>query len=166
MNTDQPTLEKETAPAQDSPGVLVFPPLLFLGPLLLGAVLQYLWPVHFWPALPARIVGGILAVLGGMFAVPALRGMRRAGTNVHPGKPTTVILSDGPYRFTRNPIYLGNTGLYLGLTLLCHAFWPLVTLVPALLVLHRGVVRREERYLEAKFGEAYLAYKARVRRWL
>jgi protein-S-isoprenylcysteine O-methyltransferase Ste14 len=164
MNAEEPTNADSTAP--DSPGVLVFPPFLFIGALLLGVALQLLWPVHPWAALPARIVGGILVVIGASFAIPAFRRMRRVGTNVHPAKPTTVIVSDGPYRFTRNPIYVANTALYIGLTLLFHAFWPLVSLVPALLILHWGVVRREERYLEAKFGEPYLAYKARVRRWL
>jgi protein-S-isoprenylcysteine O-methyltransferase Ste14 len=164
MNPEETTNADGAAP--DSPGVVVFPPFLFFGALFVGIGLQLLWPVHPWPALPARIVGAILAVLGAAVAIPALRRMRRAGTNVHPGKPTTVIVNDGPYRFTRNPIYVANTALYIGLTLLFHAFWPLVSLVPALLVLHWGVVRREERYLEAKFGEAYVAYKARVRRWL
>ena len=91
--------------------------------------------------------------------------MRRAGTNVRPDKPTTAIVKDGPYRFTRNPIYLANTVLYVGVTLLFNAFWPLLTLVPFFLLLHWGVVRREERYLEARFGETYLDYKSRVRRW-
>ena len=91
--------------------------------------------------------------------------MRRAGTNVDPGKPSTVIVDEGPYRFTRNPIYLANTLLYVGLSLVFNAVWPLLTLMPSLLLLHWGVVLREERYLEGKFGEAYLAYKRRVRRW-
>jgi protein-S-isoprenylcysteine O-methyltransferase Ste14 len=164
MKLDEATNSNRTAP--DSPGVLVFPPLLFFGALFLGIALQLLWPVHLWPKLPARIIGAILVGLSANVAIPAFRRMRRAGTNVHPGKPTTVIVSDGPYRFTRNPIYVANTALYIGLTLLFNAFWPLVSLVPALLVLDWGVVRREERYLETKFGDAYLAYKSRVRRWL
>jgi protein-S-isoprenylcysteine O-methyltransferase Ste14 len=169
VNTKQANLTEmnQTSPSapQDAPGVIVFPPVLFLGPLLLGFGLQLKWPVHLWPALPARIIGGILIAISASIALPAFSRMRRAGTNVHPGKPSTVIVSDGPFRFTRNPIYLANTVLYLGLSLVFNAVWPLLTLVPALMLLHWGVVLREERYLEAKFGEAYVAYKARVRRW-
>ena len=92
--------------------------------------------------------------------------MKRAGTNIRPDQPTLAIVSDGPFRFTRNPLYLALTGLYLSVTLLVDALWPLLSLVPALAVLRWGVVAREERYLEVKFGEQYRAYKSRVRRWV
>ena len=92
--------------------------------------------------------------------------MKRAGTNVRPDQPSLAIVTDGPFRFSRNPMYLATTGLYLGTTLLVNTPWPLVLLPPMLLILHWGVVRREERYLEAKFGEPYRAYKSRVRRWV
>jgi protein-S-isoprenylcysteine O-methyltransferase Ste14 len=92
--------------------------------------------------------------------------MRRAGTNVRPDQPTLAVVTDGPFRYSRNPLYLGLTGLYVGVTLLADALWPLVLLGPLLGVVQRGVVRREERYLAAKFGAPYLAYQARVRRWL
>ena len=150
----------------DVPGVIIFPPILFFSALWLGIVLQYLWPLHLGLALPWRGLGGLLVIMGGVTAIGAIRSMRSAGTNVHPGKPTTAIVEVGPYRFTRNPIYLANTGLYVGLTVLFNALWPLLTLVPFFLLLHWGVVLREERYLEARFGDAYLAYKTRVRRWL
>jgi protein-S-isoprenylcysteine O-methyltransferase Ste14 len=91
--------------------------------------------------------------------------MRRAGTNVLPSQPTLSIVTDGPFRFTRNPLYVAGSLLYLGLTLIFNSVWPLVLFVPMLVVLDRGVIRREERYLEGKFGDVYLAYKARVRRW-
>jgi len=92
--------------------------------------------------------------------------MRRAGTNVRPDQPATAIVVDGPFRFTRNPLYLGLTGLYAGVALLVDALWPLLLLVPLLVIVKWGVIHREERYLEAKFGETYRLYKARVRRWL
>lgn len=92
--------------------------------------------------------------------------MRRAGTNVLPGKPTLSIVTGGPFRFSRNPLYIAGSVLYLGLTLISNSAWPLVLSVPMLVVLDWGIVRREERYLEAKFGGDYLAYKTRVRRWL
>ena len=92
--------------------------------------------------------------------------MRRAGTNVNPRDPTTAIVVEGPFRFSRNPLYLSLILAYLGITLLVNALWPLLLLPPLLVVLHWGVIAREERYLEAKFGESYRVYKARVRRWL
>jgi len=93
-------------------------------------------------------------------------GHEARGTNVRPDQPSLAIVTDGPFRFSRNPMYLATTGLYLGLTLLVNTAWPLILLSPMLLVLHWGVIRREERYLEAKFGEPYRAYKSRVRRWV
>lgn len=92
--------------------------------------------------------------------------MRRAHTNIDPRQPTTTIVVEGPYRFTRNPIYLSLTLLYSGLTVLFNALSGLLLLPIALIILRRGVIEREERYLERKFGEQYLSYKQRVRRWL
>jgi protein-S-isoprenylcysteine O-methyltransferase Ste14 len=112
-------------------------------------------------------IAGVLIVvmsilLGGWASIT----MPRAGTNINPAKPALAIVSSGPFRFTRNPIYLANTIVYLALAMIFNTLWPFVLFVPMFLVLDRGIIRREERYLEAKFGDAYLAYKARVRRWL
>src|SRR6266700_399012 len=107
----------------DTPGVIVFPPLLFLGAIILGVALQILWPIHLWPATPARFVGALLLCAGAALAITAFKSFRRAGTNVRPDQPTTAIANDGPYRLTRNPIYLGNTLVYIGLALLFNAFW-------------------------------------------
>ena len=158
--------ENRPETAADVPGVIVFPPVLFFGAVLLGIALQYLWPVHLGLGWPQSGIGAILVLTGGIIAGGAFRSLRRVGTNIHPGKPTTALVNSGPYRFARNPIYLANSVVYVGLTVLFNAFWPLLTLVPFFLLLHWGMVLREERYLEHKFGDAYLAYKSRVRRWL
>ena len=150
----------------DAPGVLVFPPALFAGTLVLGLVLHWLRPVSLLPPLPARLAGLVVLVLSWSLVHSAEAAMKRAGTNVRPDQPSLAIVTDGPFRFSRNPMYLATTGLYLGITLLVNTPWPLILLSPMLLVLHWGVVRREERYLEAKFGEPYRAYKSRVRRWV
>jgi protein-S-isoprenylcysteine O-methyltransferase Ste14 len=150
----------------DSPGVLVFPPLLFGGMLAIGLLLHWLQPMPLLPPLIARLLGLGLLVLSGATARSAEQAMKRAGTNIRPDQPTLAIVTDGPFRFTRNPLYLAGIGLYSSLALLVNTAWPLVLLIPLLLVLDWGVVRREERYLEAKFGEPYRAYRARVRRWL
>jgi protein-S-isoprenylcysteine O-methyltransferase Ste14 len=92
--------------------------------------------------------------------------MRRAETNVDPRQPTTAIVTEGPYRFTRNPLYLSMTLIYAGITALANAL-PAAVLFPIVLrIMRRGVIEREKRYLERKFGDEYLIYKAQVRRWV
>jgi protein-S-isoprenylcysteine O-methyltransferase Ste14 len=150
----------------DKANVIVFPPVLFLSAVAFGIALQIVWTIHLRAPLPARIIGALLIPVGIATVLGAKKAMQRAGTKVHPGEPTTAIVTDGPYRFTRNPIYLGATTAYLGLTLACNALWPVLTLMPFFWLLHWGVVQREERYLEQKFGQSYLNYKSRVRRWI
>ena len=150
----------------DSPGVVVLPPVLFGGALALGLVLHWMQPVRPLSPLPARLLGFLLLIASSALALSGERAMKRAGTNIRPDQPTTAIVSEGPFRFTRNPLYVSLTGLYLGITLVVNALWPLLLLIPTLVVLQWGVVAREERYLEAKFGESYRTYKSRVRRWI
>jgi protein-S-isoprenylcysteine O-methyltransferase Ste14 len=95
-----------------------------------------------------------------------VRQFARAGTSLVPSEPSTVLLNAGPYRFTRNPIYISFVIFYFGLAIMLTSAWMLLLLVPALIILQRGVVEREEAYLQAKFGEAYRKYRARVPRWL
>lgn len=150
----------------DSPGVVVFPPVLFGATLVAGLILHWLRPVAVLPALVARLVGIVVLVASGLLVRSAEAAMRRAGTDPRPDHPSLAIVTDGPFRFTRNPMYVGTTGLYVAVSLLVNALWPLVLLLPMLAVLHWGVVRREERYLEGKFGEPYRLYRLRVRRWV
>lgn len=151
----------------DSPGVVVFPPLLYAGTLLLGVLMHFLVPLPVaLPSLAARVLGVAVLAASAFLARRAEAAMRRAGTNVRPDKPTTALATDGPFRYSRNPLYLATTGLYVGVALLIPAIWPLLLLMPLLFVLHWGVIAREERYLGAKFGAPYDAYRARVRRWL
>ena len=92
--------------------------------------------------------------------------MHAAGTNVNPGRPTTAIVTSGPFRFSRNPLYLSLTLLYFGLILAFNTWRGIILLVPLLIIMHFGVVLREERYLEQKFGDEYRDYKARVARYV
>lgn len=156
----------DDAKTQDSPGVIVFPPALYVGTLLLGLLLQVLWPMHLASTPWIRIAGVVVAVASGLTAHWGSRTMHRAGTNVLPSKPALAIVTEGPFRYSRNPLYVANAIFYVGLALIFNAVWPLVLFVPMLAIIHWGIIRREERYLEAKFGDAYLAYKARVRRWI
>jgi protein-S-isoprenylcysteine O-methyltransferase Ste14 len=92
--------------------------------------------------------------------------MRHAGTPTNPYKPVSHVVTQGPFRYTRNPGYLAMATIYMGVTSLANALWAVLLLPVALIVVQRGVIEREERYLERKFGEEYLRYKAQVRRWL
>jgi protein-S-isoprenylcysteine O-methyltransferase Ste14 len=152
--------------APDNPGVVAPPPLIYAGALALGLVANKLYPMAFLPRAVSRVLGLPLIFGGLTIGLLGFREMRRAETNVDPYKPATAIVTEGPYRFTRNPLYIGMTLVYSGITALFNAF-PAAMLLPlALAVMRGGVIEREERYLERKFGDEYLAYKARVRRWL
>jgi protein-S-isoprenylcysteine O-methyltransferase Ste14 len=135
--------------------------------VLVGLALNWLLPLPFVPAaVPAGWLGAIVFALAVALFAWAIATIARAGSNVPTNRPTTTIVDTGPYRFTRNPIYLG---MFLGLIGLAIAFdnlWLLMMLVPFALVIRFGVVVREEAYLERKFGDAYRGYRSRVRRWL
>jgi protein-S-isoprenylcysteine O-methyltransferase Ste14 len=149
------------------PGVLIFPPVLFGLTLLAGILLAWVVPLPFWAARTRRwILGAALVVGGASLARWGERTMRRAGTEVRPDRPSTAIVDGGPFRFTRNPLYLAVNLMFVGLGFLANSAWFFLLLVPMDLVLHFGVVRREERYLEGKFGDAYRVYRGRVRRYL
>ena len=152
----------------DLAGVIALPPLIVLGFLAAAGVLEALvpLPVAVTHSL-ARYVPGAMLAAGGFFIVAlGTRRFAAAGTNVPPTLPTTALVVDGIYRRTRNPLYLGMTLVYLGLGVAAGSLWTIGLVVPLLWVIHVGVVMREERYLERKFGDAYRAYKARVRRWI
>ena len=151
---------------RDNPGVVVPPPLIYLAMLLAGLLLHAAYPIRLLPGLVARIIGWPMIGSGLVLFGSAFRALDRAHTNVEPWKPATTIVSDGPYRYTRNPIYLGFTLVYAGIAVLVNALPPLVLLPVALSIIRRAVIDREERYLEQKFGDEYRRYRARVRRWL
>ena len=150
----------------DNPNVIAFPPLIYAVPMAVGILLHALFPMNLLPPVLANVLGGLSFILAVILAVLASRTMRQAGTNVNPSQPTTAIVSDGPFRFTRNPLYLSLTLLYSSISLLANALWPMLMLPIVLIIIERGVIAREERYLEDKFGEEYRHYKARVRRWI
>src|SRR5215472_12481159 len=146
----------------DTANVIIRPPIAWVFAVLAALALQWLMPLPFMPAaVPAGWVGGAVFAVALALAAWAIAAITRAGSNVPTNMPTTTIVDTGPYRFTRNPIYLG---MFLGLVGLAIAFdslWLLVMLVPFALVIRYGVVAREEAYLDRKFGAVYLAYKSR-----
>jgi protein-S-isoprenylcysteine O-methyltransferase Ste14 len=146
--------------------VLVPPPLVFLG-YLIGALLLN-WALPFrtpWTPI-LQVVGGLAVLVGLLLAGSAFSRMRKVHTSPDAQQPTTALVTDGPYAFTRNPIYLGFFLIYLGFTLLAGTVWGIL-LSPFLLpTVTRAIVEAEEAYLETKFEHQYTEYKARVHQWL
>ena len=151
---------------RDKPGIRVPPPPIYLLALLLGLLLDRRMHVPFLPRGVARLLGWPLVGGGMTLAAWFARTMRRADTTMHINKPVSRVVQDGPFRFSRNPGYLSLTMLYAGIAVLRKALWAILLLPLVVYVIQREVIEREERYLERTFGEEYLAYKARVRRWV
>ena len=155
------------ADTTDTANVIIRPPIAWAVAVLAGLALNWLMPLPFVPAVVrAGWLGAMAFALALALLAWAIVTITRAGSNVPTNLPTTTIVESGPYRFTRNPIYLA---MFLGLVGLAIAFdnlWLLMMLVPFALVIRYGVVAREEAYLERKFGDVYRGYRARVRRWL
>jgi protein-S-isoprenylcysteine O-methyltransferase Ste14 len=152
---------------RDIPGVIARPPLIYLGVLALAIALD--WALT-GPGLglpyELRIAAGTILLIAGLCLIVAAATLFNAAkTNIQTGKPTTAIVTTGIYRYTRNPIYLGMALIYTALSLFADSFIGLAGLPVALVIVHYGVIAREERYLEVKFGQPYRDYKARVGRW-
>lgn len=153
--------------AEDVPQLgIVRPPLVYLLSLASGVAIQLAAPFPFLPGTLALPFGApVVVVAVALFAWSAAT-FRAAGTPVPARKPTTTIVSSGPFRFSRNPIYLAFSLFQLGIALWLDSVWLLATLAVAAALMHYVVIRREEAYLERRFGAQYLGYKLRVRRWL
>ena len=151
---------------QDKAGALAPPPLIYLGTLVLGLLLNRRSPTAFLPRTIARGLGWPLLSAGVLLLGWFEWTIRHAGTTDSPYEPVSHLVTEGPFHYTRNPAYLSMTMIYTAIATLANALWAIVLLPVALLVIQRGVIEREERYLEGKFGEEYLSYKARVRRWI
>jgi protein-S-isoprenylcysteine O-methyltransferase Ste14 len=156
---EQPRQRRGTA------GVIAPPPVIYLGFLGLGFVLESLLPGAELPGW-AQWIGAVVIVAGVALMISFELAFKRAGTDANPYRPSTALAIDGPYRFSRNPGYLGMAITYIGITLAAEAPWALMMLVPATLVIRYCVIAREERYLERLFGEEYLSYKRTTRRWI
>jgi protein-S-isoprenylcysteine O-methyltransferase Ste14 len=154
---------------KDNPGVIAPPPLIFLSGLLLGGLINWFYPLYIFPArylLFARIVGTLLIVLGLGIIFNVRAKMQRVETNIEPWKPTNSIITEGIYAYSRNPVYVAMILIYFGVTIIVDSMWILSFIFLVFFVMHFGVILREEKYLEKKFGEEYLNYKNKVRRWI
>lgn len=155
-----------TGRRSDNPGVIALPPLILLA-FIAGAVpLGFAYPLHFIYG-PARYVLGIALTLAACTLVfLAVRRFGKAGTNVDVRKPATTIVSSGIYSLTRNPMYLSMALILTALSILLNNLWLLILTPVFMAVIQKGVIAREEAYLEKKFGAEYADYKTRVRRWV
>ena len=144
---------------------LVRPPLVYLGAIAVGLAIHALWPAHLVPSALATPVGVLLTLGAVALFLSATRSFRAAGTPIPGNRPTTTIVRTGPYRFSRNPIYLAFSLFQLGLAFWVNSVGLLFMLIPALALMSFVVIPREERYLEARFPSEYVPYKASVRRW-
>jgi protein-S-isoprenylcysteine O-methyltransferase Ste14 len=150
----------------DDPGVIAPPPLIYAGALVVGLLANRRYHIPFLPRGLTRKLGWPMVVCGLAVGLLGSREMRRAETNLDPRKPATTIVTGGPFRYTRNPLYLSMTLLYGGISALANALPPILLLPVVLRLMRRGVIEREESYLERKFGDVYLEYKVKAPRWI
>lgn len=147
------------------------PPAFFVGGFLIGIWLEYaVTRIRFIDAVPAPAwlgyAGWTIALLGLALSLWGIVTFSLAGTTMFPFQPASALVRSGPYRFTRNPMYLGATLSYVGIAMAINAVWPVILLPIVLFTVYRFVIREEEKYLATHFGDAYLEYKKRVRRWI
>jgi protein-S-isoprenylcysteine O-methyltransferase Ste14 len=158
--------DRTASDSSDHAGVNIPPPLIYLVLFGLGLLLNWLMPLSFLPMIPARAAALIFLGCGLLLGVWSIGLFRRAHTNVMPIQPTTALVISGPYRLTRNPIYLGFLCIYIAAALWFGVMWALAIVPLVVLAVQRLAIAKEERYLEQKFGDAYRRYRANVRRWI
>ncbi|CAN5487348.1 isoprenylcysteine carboxylmethyltransferase family protein [soil metagenome] len=155
-----------TEHSHEHANVIAPPPLIYGAFLLVGLLLHWASPRPFLSRAAGRLIGPALSVIGFLIGLVAALTMRRAHTSLRPDTPTTALVDTGPFRYTRNPIYVAFTLMYTGIACFVNTLWPILFLPFVLLIMDRGVIAREEQYLTHKFGPVYTQYKRQVRRWL
>lgn len=150
----------------DHAHVIVNPFLIYIALGLFALLLQKLAPLPFLAQSSARVLGLVMMIINIVIGLPAVRSMFAARTSLNPARPATSPVLSGPYRFTRNPMYIGLTLLYTGLVIFFQLPWGLMLLPLVIWLITAWVIVPEEKYLEQKFGKGYLSYKSAVRRWI
>jgi len=165
---DANEVENKTHSQNDSKGAAVKfpPPLIFLIAIIAGFVLDFSWPIELLDSVLVVYLGLILFAMALLVVILLGLKFRREATSIEPWKPTTKIMSGGLYAYSRNPIYAAFCVIVIGLGLFQNSFWVLVSFIPAAFAVFYIAIAKEEKYLEEKFGEEYMEYKNKVRRWL
>ncbi len=149
----------------DKAGVIVFPPLLFACTLAVGIALGYIFPTLFLATKIAMLIGAFLLIVSFALLRNAVKALTKHKTTVNPNGATTIIVKEGIYKHTRNPMYIAFTLIYISVLIMTNSWYGLLLLIPLLIVVQKGIIEREEKYLIQKFGEEYLSYKKKVNRW-
>jgi protein-S-isoprenylcysteine O-methyltransferase Ste14 len=155
-----------TKQGSDAPDVRVIPPLVYVVGLVAGLLVSVALPTEVVQNALAWSIGGVLIVCGSVLAGSAVLRFRSEGTTVRPDRAPQKFVIEGPYRMTRNPMYLGLAIAYLGIAIADQSLWALVLLTVVLAIINRAVIAPEESFLNRRFGSDYLAYQKSVRRWL
>jgi protein-S-isoprenylcysteine O-methyltransferase Ste14 len=150
----------------DNPGVRFPPPLLYAAAIVGGWLLNRQWPMPIGVATPRLALAWLLIAACAVLSISSVGWFRRKHTSIVPIRPATTLVIAGPYRFTRNPMYVAMALLTVALGLLLNTWWPIVLLIPTLILVQVLVIAREERYLRRRFGAEYEAYTRQVRRWV
>jgi protein-S-isoprenylcysteine O-methyltransferase Ste14 len=161
--------EKQSAMAAenaDAPNVKIIPPLVYLIGLALGFAVTLWMPLRLVPDWVAWPLAGALVACGAVLAVSAVLRFKGVGTTVRPDRAASTLVIAGPYRITRNPMYLGLALIYLGIAIAGQSVWAIILLPPVLIIIQRYAIQREEAFLERRFGADYVDYTTRVRRWI
>jgi protein-S-isoprenylcysteine O-methyltransferase Ste14 len=167
MPSDEHSKKAETGVGPEVANLgIVRPPFVYLCAIVLGLLLHFVWPARLVSDAVSVPLGSAAVLVAVALFLYAVRTFRTAGTPVPGNRPTATIVRSGPYRWSRNPIYLSFSLAQLGVAVWVNSLWLLVTLIPAVALMSFVVIPREERYLESRFPSDYLAYKASVRRWL
>lgn len=150
----------------DSPGVRIPPPIFFLTAFFIGFVVQRAFPIPFLPPSIRLGLGGVLALMGALFIVTAIPTMLKGHGTLNTNGPSSQVVTSGPYRFSRNPMYLGLVLLYGGAAVILALVWALLLLIPLVVYTQVRVILPEEQYLTRAFGDTYRDYTAKIRRWI
>jgi protein-S-isoprenylcysteine O-methyltransferase Ste14 len=150
----------------DAPNVRIIPPLVYLTGVVIGFLANVWMPIKVVPNLVAWVLGGILIFCGAALTGSALLKFKDVGTTVRPDRAASTLVIAGPYKITRNPMYLGLAFVYLGIAIADQSVWALILLPVVLTIIQRRAIEPEEAFLEKRFGANYISYKEKVRRWI
>jgi protein-S-isoprenylcysteine O-methyltransferase Ste14 len=150
----------------DAPNVRIIPPLVYLAGIVIGFLANAWMPIKVVPSSVAWTIGGILIFCGAVLTGSAVLRFKNADTTIRPDRAASTLVIAGPYRITRNPMYLGFALAYLGIAIAGQSIWALVLLPVVLIIVQRGAIEPEKSFLQKRFGTDYVSYRNRVRRWI